>query len=55
MFGAKWELELRATRCYELGNYQRAREILQELRRRRGQRQRPPVELDYLDRLLEQF
>ena len=34
---------------------QRAREILKELRRRRGEPQRPPVELDYLDRLLRQF
>ncbi len=34
---------------------QRAREILQELRRRRGQRRRPASELDYIDRLLEQF
>ncbi len=33
----------------------RAREILDELRRRRGQRQRPDFELDYLDRLLKQF
>jgi uncharacterized protein (TIGR02302 family) len=33
----------------------RAREILNELRRRRGQRSRPPLELDYIDRLLQQF
>ena len=33
----------------------RAGEILQELRRRRGERHRPPVELDYIDRLLRQF
>ena len=33
----------------------RAREILDELRRRRGEQQRPPLELDYLDRLLKQF
>jgi uncharacterized protein (TIGR02302 family) len=33
----------------------RTREIVDELRRRRGERQRPPLELDYLDRLLEQF
>lgn len=33
----------------------RSREILQELRRRRGEFQRPPVELDYIDRLLHQF
>jgi len=33
----------------------RTREIVDELRRRRGQRERPPLELDYLDRLLDQF
>ncbi len=33
----------------------RAREILKELRRRRGEPSRPPVELDYIDRLLQQF
>jgi uncharacterized protein (TIGR02302 family) len=33
----------------------RAREILRELRRRRGEPRRPPVELDYIDRLLRQF
>jgi len=33
----------------------RSREILQELRRRRGEFQRPPLELDYIDRLLHQF
>ena len=34
---------------------QRAREILQELRHRLGQRSRPRLELDYLERLLERF
>lgn len=33
----------------------RAREILDELRRRRGDRDRPALELDYIDRLLRQF
>jgi uncharacterized protein (TIGR02302 family) len=33
----------------------RARDILQELRRRAGQRSRPSQELDYLDRLLREF
>lgn len=33
----------------------RAREILDELRRRRGERTRPRPELDYIDRLLRQF
>ncbi len=34
---------------------QRAREILDELRRRFGQRHRPELELDYIDRLLRRF
>ena len=34
---------------------QRAREILEELRRRLGETTRPPVELDYLERLLKRF
>lgn len=33
----------------------RTREIVDELRRRRGERTRPTLELDYLDRLLDQF
>ncbi len=34
---------------------QRAREILQELRKRFGNSGRPPIELDYLERLLRRF
>jgi hypothetical protein len=34
---------------------QRAREILEELRRRLGEQQRPALELDYLERLLKRF
>jgi uncharacterized protein (TIGR02302 family) len=34
---------------------QRAREILEELRKRLGETGRPPVELDYLERLLKRF
>jgi hypothetical protein len=34
---------------------QRAREILQELRKRAAERGRPQQELDYIDRLLKQF
>ena len=34
---------------------QRAREILEELRRRAGEPLRPPVEMQYLERLLRQF
>ena len=33
----------------------RAREILEELRKRSGERERPPMERDYIDRLLKQF
>ena len=33
----------------------RAGDILNELRRRRGERHRPPIELEYIDRLLRQF
>lgn len=34
---------------------QKSREILDELRRRAGERSRPTIELDYIDRLLRQF
>jgi uncharacterized protein (TIGR02302 family) len=34
---------------------QRAREILDELRKRLGQPSRPPLELDYLERLIKRF
>ncbi len=34
---------------------QRARDILDELRRRAGERDRPPLELEYIDRLLQRF
>jgi hypothetical protein len=34
---------------------QRAREILEELRRRLGEQMRPAIELDYLERLLKRF
>jgi hypothetical protein len=39
---------------HEVDN-RRARDILEELRRRLGQSTRPPEELDYLERLIEQF
>ena len=39
----------------ERGTIQRAREIQDELRRRSGQRQRPELELEYIDRLLKRF
>jgi hypothetical protein len=34
---------------------QRSREILDELRRRSGERTRPELERDYIDRLLKRF
>ena len=34
---------------------QRARELLEELRRRLGETTRPPIELEYLERLLKRF
>jgi uncharacterized protein (TIGR02302 family) len=39
----------------EEGDIQRARQILEELRRRLGERARPPGELDYIERLIERF
>jgi uncharacterized protein (TIGR02302 family) len=39
----------------EEGDIQRARQILEELRRRLGERGRPPSELDYIERLIERF
>lgn len=39
----------------EEADIQRARQILEELRRRLGERARPPGELDYIERLIERF
>ncbi|MEQ9815408.1 MAG: DUF4175 family protein [Azospirillaceae bacterium] len=39
----------------DIGPTERARDILDELRRRAGERERPRDELDYIDRLLRQF
>jgi hypothetical protein len=39
----------------EEAELQRAREILDELRRRSGQYGRPQMEREYIDRLLKQF
>jgi hypothetical protein len=35
--------------------YRRARDLLDEIRRRSGEGERPEIELDYLKRLLERF
>jgi hypothetical protein len=37
------------------GELQKSREILDELRRRSGERSRPEIERDYIDRLLKRF
>ena len=42
-------------RIPENSDLQRAREILDELRRRAGEFNRPQLELDYIDRLLRRF
>ena len=34
---------------------EKAKEILEELRQRAGERARPEIERDYIDRLLKQF
>ena len=39
----------------EKGALQRARQIFDELRRRSSETDRPPIELDYIDRLLRRF
>jgi hypothetical protein len=39
----------------EEADLQRARQILDELRRRAGEFGRPEIERDYIDRLLRQF
>ena len=42
-------------RIPEAGLLQKSRQILDELRRRAGDRSRPEIELDYIDRLLKRF
>ena len=37
------------------GDLLRSREILEELRKRAGEAERPRIELDYIDRLLRRF
>jgi hypothetical protein len=39
----------------EQADVQKSREILDELRRRAGERFRPTIERDYIDRLLKRF
>lgn len=44
-----------ATQVPDMAPVERARRILEELQRRAGNRERAPLELDYLDRLLRRF
>jgi hypothetical protein len=44
-----------STKVPALSDLARARDILQELRKRAGERGRPQQELDYYDRLLKEF
>jgi hypothetical protein len=48
-FGSDEQLESREEA------FRRSRELLDELRRRSSEQERPEVELDYLRRLLDQF
>ncbi|MEQ8347838.1 MAG: TIGR02302 family protein [Sneathiellaceae bacterium] len=50
----EWE-DGSSTKVPEQADLQRAREILEELYRRSGERFRPDTELDYIDRLLRRF
>ncbi|HEY4251214.1 MAG TPA: DUF4175 family protein, partial [Roseomonas sp.] len=43
------------TRVPEEAEVLRTRRLQEELRRRGAERERPPAELDYIDRLLRQF
>ncbi len=45
----------RATKVPDKALVDRARELMEELRRRSGEPERPQLELDYLDRLMERF
>ena len=51
-FGA---MDGRATKVPDKALVDRARELMEELRRRSAEPQRPQLELDYLDRLMERF
>ncbi len=53
--GIYGSLDGRDVKVPEEMELQRARDILEELRRRSGEQERPTDELDYIDRLLERF
>lgn len=57
--GREWQGEdgadTRRVTIPDKGAIERAQEILEELRKRAGQRSRPQIELDYINRLLQRF
>lgn len=57
--GREWQgdngTDTRRVTIPDEGAIERAQEILQELRKRAGQRHRPQLELDYIERLLRRF
>ena len=58
--GREWEegegsADIRRVNIPSQGTMKRTREIIEELRKRAGQRHRPSDELDYINRLLERF
>lgn len=58
--GREWEeedggIDTRRVTIPDQGSIERAQEILDELRKRAGERFRTPLELDYIDRLLKRF
>ncbi len=55
MPGGQGDLDRGDVKIPEEADMQKSREILDELRRRASDRDRPPLELDYLQRLLKRF
>lgn len=58
--GRDWQdeeggIDTRRVTIPDQGAIERAQEIMDELRKRAGQRHRTPIELDYINRLLERF
>jgi uncharacterized protein (TIGR02302 family) len=58
--GRDWQdeeggMDTRRVTIPDQGSVERAQEIMDELRKRAGQRYRTPIELDYINRLLERF
>lgn len=58
--GREWQdedggIDTRRVTIPDQGSIERAQEILDELRKRAGERFRSPLELDYIDRLLKRF